>query len=59
MLYNLSHHVLLIYKIYRIGLQWYLQLFVNVNILHHDIPLTVICDTMVSHGHLMGWVHLT
>ena len=59
MLYNLSHRVLLIYKIYRIGLQGYLQIFENIKILHHGGLLTGICDTMVAHGHLMGWVHLT
>ena len=59
MLDNISHHVLLIYRIYRIGLQGYLQLFANINILRRDGILTSIYDTMVAHGHLMGWVHMT
>ena len=54
MLYNLFPHVLPIYKIYRISLQGYLQIFANTHILHHGGLLTRIYDTMVALGHLMG-----
>ena len=58
MLYSLSHHVLLIYKIYKIILLGYSQIFANIHILRHDGLLIGICDTMVILGCLMGWVHL-
>ena len=54
MLYSLFPHVLQIYKIYRIILQVYLQLFASTHILHHGGLFTGIYDTMVALGRLMG-----
>ena len=57
MLYTHFHHVLPIYKIYKISLQGYLQPSAKTNIPHHSDLLTGIYDTRVALAHLMGWVH--
>ena len=54
MLYSLFHHVLTIYKIYKISLQGYLQPSANTHIPRHDDLLTGIYDTKVALVHLMG-----
>ena len=54
MLYSLFHHVLPIYKIYKISLHGYLQPFVNTHIPHHGDLLIGIYDTRVNLSHLMG-----